>query len=152
MTGAGAARAMVCKDPSLFTRQHDHYKLELCRTGTLEHPPGVLEGVAQLGAAEGGGERVVADGDVLLGVVSLDGALEQGQGVFRYSGSNLYSPSRMYRPILINIVFKFPYLGNRSNNNTHGIFSLGHKFGWSLDTVCTVTHQNFPTTCNDWRI
>ena len=75
----------------------------MTRSGTLEHPPGVLEGVAQLGAAEGGGQRVVADGDVLLGVVSLDGALEQGQGVFRYSRSNLYSPSCMYRPILINI-------------------------------------------------
>ena len=62
---------------------------------SLEHAPGLLEGVAQLGAAEGGGERVVADGDVLLGVVSLNGALEKGQVVFRYSRSNLYSPSCM---------------------------------------------------------
>ena len=42
---------------------------------SLEHAPGLLKGVAQLGAAECGGERVVADGNVFLGVVGHDGAL-----------------------------------------------------------------------------
>ena len=40
----------------------------------LEDAPGLFERVADLGAGEGGGEGIVADGDGLLGVVRLDGA------------------------------------------------------------------------------
>ena len=43
---------------------------------SLEDPPGLLEGVAELGTAQGSGEGVVGDGDVLLSVVGLDGSLQ----------------------------------------------------------------------------
>lgn len=42
----------------------------------LDHAPGLLEGVTELGAAKRRGEGVVADGNVFLGVISHDGALE----------------------------------------------------------------------------
>ena len=44
----------------------------------LENPPGLFKGVTQLGAGESGRERIVADGNVLLGVVGLDHALGNG--------------------------------------------------------------------------
>ena len=44
----------------------------------LENPPGLFKGVTQLRAGESGRERIVADGNVLLGVVGLDHALGNG--------------------------------------------------------------------------